>query len=148
MAFAAMKQWRTLMNAAAVGGGGKRQFASSTASQHNKPKSWYSSGDAMPIWLLAGFTTMALGMAVHTAKNQLFHAPSVSVKKTMRENMVEVEDPQTAVNGADKYVSNSFLRKVSRIQDPETRVLQDPTRPDPFTIPRKYESLESAGVRK
>nr|GMD77741.1 ribosome biogenesis NEP1-like protein [Ipomoea batatas] len=145
------KQWRSLMNAgvtAAAVGGGKRQFASSAASQHNKPKSWYSSGDAIPIWLLAGFTTAALGMAVHTAKNQLIHAPSVSVKKSTRENLTEVDDPQTAVNGADKFVNKSFLRKVSRIQDPETRVLQDPTRPDPFTIPRKYESLESAGVHK
>ncbi|CAH9086277.1 unnamed protein product [Cuscuta epithymum] len=153
MAFAATR-WRSLINATVAP---RRQFASSTApkfapevvgSATGKAKSWLASGDAMPLWMMAGFVSVVLFMGVHTAKNQLIHSPSVQVKKKKRENLVEVDDPKTVVGSADKFVNKSFLRKVGQIQDPETRVLKDPNRRDPFTIPRKYESLDFAGAHK
>ncbi|VFQ65924.1 unnamed protein product [Cuscuta campestris] len=147
-----------MMASAIAGAGQNRRFASSTTprfaprtisdSPSEKTKSWLTTGDEIPLWMMGGFVSVVVFMAVHTAKNQLIHSPSVQVMKKKRENLVEVDDPKTVVGSADKFVNKSFLRKVGQIQDPETRVLKDPTRPDPFTIPRKYDTLNFVGVDK
>ncbi|PRQ39740.1 hypothetical protein RchiOBHm_Chr4g0428531 [Rosa chinensis] len=98
-----------------------------------------------PIWIVAGMVGAAVLIAIHTAKQQLVHSPVVNFRKTKRESVPEVDDPDAVVGSADKFISKSFLRKVAHIQD-NTNTVHDPSRPNPFTAPRKAETLKSVGV--
>ncbi|KAL6190699.1 hypothetical protein ACLB2K_037093 [Fragaria x ananassa] len=102
-------------------------------------------GELAPIWILAGMLMAAVGMAGHSAKQQLVHAPAVNVRKSKRESVPEVEDPDAVVGSADKFINKSFLRKVAHSQD-ASKAVHDPSRPIPFTAPRKAETLKSVGV--
>lgn len=82
--------------------------------------------------VLGGMLMVAMGMGVHTAKQQLRHSPAVRVSKRRRETIPEVDDPESVINSADKFVNKSFLRKVAHIQE-FPRTLQDPVRADPYT---------------
>uniref|UniRef100_A0A7N0U9I9 Uncharacterized protein n=1 Tax=Kalanchoe fedtschenkoi TaxID=63787 RepID=A0A7N0U9I9_KALFE len=86
---------------------------------------------------------VAFGIGIHTAKHQILHSPEVKVAKKKRESVVEVEDPDQVVSSVDKYINNSFFRKVAHVQDHHHH---DPARPDPFLRSRHAESLNSVGV--
>lgn len=70
-----------------------------------------------------GFVSIAVTIATHTAKQQLFHCPNVSVLKQRRKSMSEVDEPDIAVDSGDKFLSKSFLRKVGNIQEQKRTVL-------------------------
>ncbi|KAJ8759351.1 hypothetical protein K2173_006871 [Erythroxylum novogranatense] len=134
-----------------------RSFASATAPKFGpsigatpsnpRPHNKYSiSGEFAPVYIVAGFVTVAVGMALHSMKQQLIHSPSVNLTKKRRGTMAEVEFPDTVVANSDKFINKSFLRKVAHIQDPSQRTLQDPSRPNPFTKDRQAETLKSVGV--
>ncbi|XP_052208369.1 uncharacterized protein LOC127812088 isoform X2 [Diospyros lotus] len=134
--------WRSSVPVKATEG---RSFASSAGnSVHSEqPKrGWRLKADLAPIYMVAGMVAVAVSIAAHTAKQQLFHAPAVQVSKKRRESVQEVEDPHDVVRDSDKFINKSFLRKVAHIQD------QDPIGPNPFTRSREIESLKSAGVHK
>lgn len=98
-----------------------------------------------PIYMVFGLVAAAVTIAIHTAKQQLVHSPVVNFRKTKRESVPEVEDPDAVICSADKFINKSFLRKVAHVQD-DTRTLHDSSRPNPFTAPRKAETLKSVGV--
>ncbi|KAL9668506.1 hypothetical protein QQ045_006040 [Rhodiola kirilowii] len=110
---------------------------------HHKPRSWAAKADYAPIYMVMGMVLVAVSIGVHTAKQQIMHSPAVKVSKKKRESMWEVDDPDVTVSSADKFISNSFLRKVAHIQESEH---PDPSRGNPFTSPRHSESLKSVGV--
>lgn len=85
-----------------------------------------------PIYMVFGLVAAAVAIAIHTAKQQLVHSPVVNFRKTKRESVPEVEDPDAVISSADKFINKSFLRKVAHVQD-DTRTLHDPSRPNPFT---------------
>ncbi|KAL0286822.1 UNVERIFIED_CONTAM: Sterol 14-demethylase [Sesamum calycinum] len=74
-----------------------------------------------PMWAVIGIMGGMVGVAccigVHTAKQQLFHSPSVQVTKKRRECIPEVDSPDAVIRSADKFETKSFLRKVAHIQD-------------------------------
>lgn len=82
--------------------------------------------------VVMGMVAVAMVFGTHTAKQQLMHNPSVHVSKKKRESMPEVDDPDSAIRSADKFVNKSFFRKVAHIQE-NKQVLPDPVRPNPFT---------------
>ncbi|KAL7094141.1 hypothetical protein ACP275_11G083000 [Erythranthe tilingii] len=100
-----------------------------------------------PMWAVIGIMGGLVGMAccigIHTAKQQLFHSPSVQVTKKRRECIPEVDSPEAVIRSADKFENKSFLRKVAHIQDNRNRAIQ----PDPYTRSREAETLHSVGVR-
>ncbi|XP_022148954.1 uncharacterized protein LOC111017496 isoform X2 [Momordica charantia] len=125
---------------------GKRCFASSTtASSSSSSKSEYMKGEYAPIYIVMGMVVVAVTIGTHTAKQQLLHSPVVMLSKKKRESIPEVDDPDTVITSADKFVNKSFLRKVAHIQD-HNKTLRDPQHPDPFTRPRNAETLKTAGV--
>lgn len=89
-------------------------------------------GEFAPIYMVLGMVLLAVTIGTHTAKQQLMHSPTVYLNKKRRESIPEVEDPDRVISSADKFVNNSFLRKLAHIQD-NTRTLPDPSRPDPYT---------------
>lgn len=82
--------------------------------------------------VVGGMVVVAASMAIHTAKQQLRHSPAVHVNKRRRETIPEVEEPESVINSADKFLNKSFLRKVAHIQE-SPRTLPDPVRANPYT---------------
>ncbi|KAL5755832.1 hypothetical protein ACOSP7_020265 [Xanthoceras sorbifolium] len=137
--------WRSMVSRLG-GGNGNRSFATSNSAHANHSYSKYAvTGEFAPVYMVLGMVTVALTIGTHTAKQQLVHGPNVSVSKKKRRSVSEVEDPDRAVNSSDKFLNKSFLRKVAHIQE-HNRVLPDPVRADPFTMPRKAETLKAVGV--
>nr|TKS08570.1 hypothetical protein D5086_0000098690 [Populus alba] len=131
-------QWRAVLSQL----GQSRPFASSTAPKfatmahnaaHHVPSSRYSAtGEHAPFYVMAGMVTVAVAMAFHTMKQQLVHSPGVSINKKRRESIAEVDDPDTVVADASKFLKKSFLRKVAHIQE-HNPTLPDPTRANAIT---------------
>ncbi|XP_050374381.1 uncharacterized protein LOC126791925 [Argentina anserina] len=105
----------------------------------------YWNADHVPIYAVGAFVALVVGFAIHSAKQQLVHAPAVSLRKSKRESLPEVDDPDAVIGSADKFINKSFFRKVAHVQD-DRNAVHDPSRPNPFTAPRKAETLKSVGV--
>ncbi|KAL1355525.1 hypothetical protein HN51_007565 [Arachis hypogaea] len=101
--------------------------------------------DFAPMYMVGGMVVLAVSIATHTAFQQLARSPTVHVNKHRRETMPEVSDPDRTISSADKFVNGSFLRKLAHVQDNKT-TLNDPVRPNPFTTPRRAETLKTVGV--
>ncbi|KAK4372807.1 hypothetical protein RND71_008191 [Anisodus tanguticus] len=98
-------------------------------------------GEMAPVYVLGGTLSVAIGLCIFTMKQQLFHGPGVYVTKKKRENLAEVDFPDAMAGSANKYIDKSVLRKIGRIQEPNSQYDLDP-----FTRPRKVESLKSVGA--
>lgn len=83
-------------------------------------------GEYVPVYVALGMIIMSMTFAIHTAKQQLMHSPGVYVKKSKRETLPEVVNPDEVADHADKFIRNSFFRKVAHIQD-----FQHPFFPNP-----------------
>ncbi|XP_008459927.1 uncharacterized protein LOC103498899 [Cucumis melo] len=152
----ANKMWKSMLVGTRIQG--NRRFASSTtapsanassssssSSKGGSGGSEYMKGEYAPIYIVMGMVAVVVSIATHTAKQQLLHSPMVNCSKKKRESIPEVEDPDTVITSADKFINKSFLRKVAHIQD-DTKTLPDPVHLDPFTRPRNAETLKTAGV--
>ncbi|KAL0385260.1 UNVERIFIED_CONTAM: hypothetical protein Sradi_2920300 [Sesamum radiatum] len=102
-----------------------------------------------PMWvvigLMGGMVGVACCIAVHTAKQQLLHSPSVQVTKKRRECIPEVDSPDAVIRSADKFETKSFLRKIAHIQD-NKHTANAPAR-GAYSRSRECETLKSVGVR-
>ncbi|CAN1133350.1 hypothetical protein LINPERPRIM_LOCUS30597 [Linum perenne] len=80
-------------------------------------------GDFMPVYVALGMITLAVTIGVYTVKHQIMHAPNVRMKKKERGTMPEVVDPERVAGEGDKFVKDSFFRKVANVQefDPATK---------------------------
>lgn len=85
-----------------------------------------------PLYVLLGMVGAGVIIGIHTMKQQLVHSPTVRVNKKGRVSVPEVEDPEAIINNSDKFVGNSFLRKVAHIHDHKP-VLPDTSRTNPYT---------------
>ncbi|XP_073128807.1 uncharacterized protein [Henckelia pumila] len=86
-------------------------------------KSKLPKGDFFPVCVALGMITLSASFAAYTALHQLGRAPNVSVRKSRRETVPEVTDPENVAEAAEKFVKQSFFRKVAHIQGsgrPET----------------------------
>lgn len=90
-------------------------------------------GEYAPVYIVMGFVLAAIAMATHTAKQQLMHFPSISISKKKRETLREMDDPDNSIHSADKFINNSFLRKLAHIQNENPTSHNDPSQPNPFT---------------
>ncbi|KAK4413499.1 hypothetical protein Salat_2762500 [Sesamum alatum] len=99
----------------------------------------------MVIGLLGGMVGIACCIGVHTAKQQLFHSPSVQVTKKRRECIPEVDSPDAVIRSADKFETKSFLRKIAHIQD--NKHTTNVPGGGAYSRSREVETLKSVGVR-
>ncbi|GAB4830113.1 hypothetical protein Ancab_019755 [Ancistrocladus abbreviatus] len=144
MAFRATGNMIHMLRQAGLKGGNTRPF--STASESSGPaslKSWMKKADMAPVYIVFGFVTVAVMIAVHTAKQQLVHCPSISFDKKKRSGIPEVDEVSATTRSADKFIGKSFLRKVAHIQDESKQTLPNPIRGNVYTSPRRVETLES-----
>ncbi|KAE8711862.1 Calnexin precursor family protein [Hibiscus syriacus] len=106
-------------------------------------------GDYVAIYVAVGMIALATTLGVHTVVQQLKNSPQVRVNKKRRESLPEVEEPERVLDEADKFVKQSFFRKVAHVQkNDDDYAIDDPTRADMFADKPKYrvESLKSVGV--
>ncbi|XP_051116091.1 uncharacterized protein LOC127241204, partial [Andrographis paniculata] len=92
--------------------------------------------------IIGGLVGAAGCIAIHTAKQQLFHSPSVQVTKQKRECIPEVDNPDAVIKSASKFENKSFLRKIAHIQGKES--IPHSRRPQN----RETETLKSIGINK
>lgn len=87
----------------------------------------------MPVFISVGMISLAVSFGAFTIWHQLGNAPNVYVKKSRRETIPEVVEPEKVAEEADKFVKGSFFRKVAHIQDFDRQeVMDDPIRGDVF----------------
>lgn len=104
-------------------------------------------GDYVPVYVVRGFIMVVWFFGVHTAMQQLRYSPNVQVSKKEREELPEVDEPDYVVDEADKFLKNSFFRKVAQIQDYDRNEnIINPIHGDVFNRRAKVETLKSVGL--
>lgn len=95
---------------------------------------WGVKGDMFPVFMAVGMISLSASFGLFTAWHQLGRGPNLYVKKSRRETVPEVVDPEHVAEEADKFVKQSFFRKVAHIQDIDRQeIMHDPLRGDIFT---------------
>ncbi|EOY22680.1 Uncharacterized protein TCM_014781 isoform 2 [Theobroma cacao] len=106
-------------------------------------------GDFVPVYVAIGMIALSVTLGLKTALHQLKNSPQVRVNKKRRETLPEVEEPDRVLDEADKFLKQSFFRKVTHFQENDSAyAFHDSTRRDIFThgpTPRA-ETLKSVGV--
>lgn len=90
-------------------------------------------GEFVPVYVALGMIMLSTGLGLYTAIQHLSWAPGVYVKKSRRERLPEVEEPDHVLDEADRFIKKSFFRKVAHVQDSshgEDHVMSDPIRGD------------------
>ncbi|CAM0907187.1 unnamed protein product [Alopecurus aequalis] len=102
-------------------------------------------GDYVPVYVALGMIGLAVTLGLHTARQQLAHAPNVRLDKRKRETVPEVADPDLALDDAERFVGSSVFRKVAHVQDDRslTASVADPVTDHPV---RKAVTLKDVGV--
>ncbi|KAG6574202.1 hypothetical protein SDJN02_26021, partial [Cucurbita argyrosperma subsp. argyrosperma] len=117
--------------------------------QQSKPKA-SRAGDFVPVYVAIGLIALSVALGLHTAKQQLAHSPSVSVRKKRRETIPEVAEPEHVAEETEKFFAKSFFRKVAHVQELEKlrnyRVPYDPQLGDAYAHRHRTETLRSVGV--
>jgi hypothetical protein len=70
-------------------------------------------GDYVPIYVALGMIGLSVTLGLHTARQQLAHAPNVRLDK--REKVAEVADPDLALDDAERFMGSSVFRKVAHV---------------------------------
>lgn len=117
--------------------------------QQSKPKA-SRGGDFVPVYVAIGMIALSVALGLHTAKQQLAHSPSVSVRKKRRETIPEVVEPDRVAEETEKFFAKSFFRKVAHVQEHEKfgdyGVPHGPQLGDAFAHRHRTETLKSVGV--
>ncbi|XAR65605.1 hypothetical protein NMG60_11009773 [Bertholletia excelsa] len=105
-------------------------------------------GDMVPVYVALGMVVMSTTLGLHTALHQLKRAPNVQLRKSRRETIPELEDPDRVVEEADQFLKKSVFRKVAHVQDAvgADRIVPDPIQGDVFAREPRAETLKSVGV--
>ncbi|KAM0979179.1 hypothetical protein ACFX2I_015011 [Malus domestica] len=160
MAFRSMNHWKQMST-------GLRRYATATSPKmkpyapaagatENPQQSYFKRfmrGDFVPVYVAVGMIALSVALGLHTAKQHLRYNPHVYVKKNRRETLPEVVEPERVVEESDKFIQNSFFRKVAHVQefDDYNHAVKDPIRKDVFAHkaepPRsKTVTLKDVGV--
>ncbi|PHT29307.1 hypothetical protein CQW23_31109 [Capsicum baccatum] len=123
-----------------------RSYASTAEHPDAKPRG-FMKGDFVPVYVALGLIALSMGFGLQTAMHQLKRAPNVSVKKSRRETVPEVTEPEEVVDDSEKFLKKSFFRKVAHVQDfDDQSVISDPIRGDVLAREPHTETLQSVGV--
>ncbi|KAL8256839.1 hypothetical protein R6Q59_028880 [Mikania micrantha] len=116
---------------------------------HHDPKSKQLKGAYVPVYISLGLILMSLSFGAFTATHQLKRSPNVFVKKSKRETLPELVEPEKVAEESDEFINKSFFRKIAHVQQADRQdVMADPIRGDVYAMHSKpyTESLKSVGV--
>ncbi|KAK1433989.1 hypothetical protein QVD17_10907 [Tagetes erecta] len=140
MAFRATNLVKSMMNRST----GSHTFATSTTAKIKSIKGAYA-----PVYISLGLILMSVSIGAFTATHQLKRSPNVSVKKSKRETLSELVEPEKVAEESDDFIKKSFFRKIAHVQDADRQeIMPDPIRGDTYAKhPEPYtETLKSVGV--
>ncbi|KAL6497139.1 hypothetical protein OROGR_029068 [Orobanche gracilis] len=130
-----------------------RAYAASTAdhslaaSQEDIKTKSKRHGEFIPVYVLFGFIALQASFGLFTVFHQMARSPNVFLKKSRRETIPEVVEPERVAEDGERFVKQSFFRKIAHIQDFDRQeVMDDPIRGDVFARPARLESLKEVGV--
>lgn len=78
----------------------------------------------------AGMIALSASFGLYTVWHQLGEAPNVFLKKSRRESLPEVEEPDRVAADAERFIKQSFFRKIAHMQDVDRQEV--PIRGDVF----------------
>ncbi|KDP22516.1 hypothetical protein JCGZ_26347 [Jatropha curcas] len=160
MAFRSMNLWKSMANRLR----GNATYATSTSPKmaayaptadfgdsHHQEKHTKKTikGEYVPVYVAIGLIALSVSLGLYTAKQQILHSPNVRVKKKRRETIPEVEDPDSVVDEADKFLKKSFFRKVAHVQEFDSGLQSLPDaniHRDAFAYKPHAETLKSVGI--
>lgn len=143
------------------GVGGKAAFATSTAPKMkayaapadygrvSQQKGKSTKQDFVAVYVAIGMITLSTGLGLHTAWQHLRNSPEVHVKKKRRETLPEVVEPEHVAEESEKFIKNSFFRKVAHVQDriyPDHHDIPNAVPKDAYAHRPRLETLKSVGV--
>nr|XP_043616371.1 uncharacterized protein LOC122588326 [Erigeron canadensis] len=103
--------------------------------QYPKPKPAAVKGAYAPVYISLGLIMMSVSIGVFTATHQLRHSPNVYVKKSKRETVPELVDPDEVAQESDAFIKKSFFRKIAHVQDADRQeIMPDPIRGDTYAM--------------
>nr|KYP48986.1 hypothetical protein KK1_029286 [Cajanus cajan] len=105
--------------------------------------------DFVPIYVAIGMIGLSTGLGAHTAWHHLRNSPGVHVKKQRRETLPEVVEPDHVAEESDKFIKQSFFRKVAHVQErsyPDHNQIPNPIRRDAYAYTPRLQTLKSVGV--
>ncbi|GAB2272394.1 hypothetical protein Dimus_007221 [Dionaea muscipula] len=111
----------------AGGGGGGQQGAEA---EHSRLK-LKQQGEYAPVYMALGLILLSTSLGLLTGNRFLLYAPDVRVRKSRREKLTEVEEPEKVTEEAEKFFKSSFFRRLAHVQQSESttaprRALQHP----------------------
>ncbi|KAJ0436429.1 hypothetical protein HanHA300_Chr16g0590741 [Helianthus annuus] len=116
---------------------------------HQDPKPKTLKGEYAPVYVSLGLILMSVSIGTYTATHQLKRSPNVFVKKSKRETLPELVEPEKVAEESEEFIKKSFFRKIAHVQDADRQeIMPDPIRGDTYAMhPKPYtESLKSVGV--
>lgn len=101
---------------------------------HPDTKSRSTKMEHMPVYVSIGMISLCVAFGVHTMMQQA-RAPNVSVKKSSRGTVREVEEPEAVHKDSERFLSKSWFRQLARVQDFDRQeVMPDPIRVDDYPV--------------
>ncbi|XP_057767718.1 uncharacterized protein LOC130987999 [Salvia miltiorrhiza] len=141
MAFRAASQLKSMVKSSL---GGRSTFTTSTSLPDFKAR---LKGDFAPVSIVIGMIAVSTSLGIYTALHQLHSAPNVHVKKSRRETMPEVAEPEHVAAEAEEFVKKSFFRKVAHLKElNRQQVVPNPIAGDICSRPLRVETLKDVGV--
>ncbi|XP_076960910.1 uncharacterized protein LOC143637400 [Bidens hawaiensis] len=116
---------------------------------HQDPKPKSLKGDYVPVYISLGLILMSVSIGTYTATHQLKRSPNVFVRKSKRETLPELVEPEKVTEESEEFIKKSFFRKIAHVQDADRQdIMADPIRGDTYAMDQKpyVESLKSVGV--
>ncbi|KAL3512040.1 hypothetical protein ACH5RR_024757 [Cinchona calisaya] len=112
-------------------------------------KIWPLRGEFVPVYVALGLIVASMSFGLHTALHHLKRNPNVYVKKSRRETVPEVVEPEKVVEEVHDFINKSFFRRVAHVQDFDRQdVMPNPITGDVYAWkPRlRAETLKDVGV--
>ncbi|PIA41323.1 hypothetical protein AQUCO_02200020v1 [Aquilegia coerulea] len=122
-----------------------KPYAPTVDAQLHNTKPGPIKGESVPVYATMGAIMLAFSFVFVTAKQHLAYSPAVHISKKKRSSLPELSDPDSAVDGSEKFVKRSLFRKVAHAKS-NNPTIPNPIRGDVYTRPVQAETLKSVGV--
>ncbi|XP_027125280.1 uncharacterized protein LOC113768459 isoform X2 [Coffea eugenioides] len=104
-------------------------------------------GDFAPMFMAIGMIGLSTSLGMYIALKELRSGPNVYVKKSRRETIPEVVEPEHVLEESEKFMKRSIFRKLAHINDKaREQVIPNPIRGDIYSRPPRAETLKDMGV--
>ncbi|KMS97458.1 hypothetical protein BVRB_5g126900 [Beta vulgaris subsp. vulgaris] len=113
--------------------------------REGEPSKGKARGNYVPVYVALGFIALSVTLGLHLAKQQFMHSPAVRLKKSRRETVPEVVEPEHVAQESRDFINKSFFRKVANVQESDNPI-DDPIHGNPLTKEPRVESLKTVGV--